>query len=97
MGGRTSNALSERPEARVEGLDTFDGPSGIYMTDDGIVVVVHFVYVLRCSDNTLYIGETADLERRFEQHCDGRACAFTASRRPVTLAYSGRTLPAQAR
>jgi len=49
---------------------------------------VHFVYVLRCSDNALYIGETADLDRRLEQHRGGSASAFTASRRPVTLVYS---------
>jgi predicted GIY-YIG superfamily endonuclease len=63
--------------------------SCVYDADDGIVVVVvHFVYILRCADKTLYIGETADLDRRLEQHRDGSACSFTASRRPVALVYS---------
>ena len=50
--------------------------------------VVHFVYILRCADNVLYIGETADLDRRLEKHRDGSACPFTAIRRPVALAYA---------
>jgi predicted GIY-YIG superfamily endonuclease len=44
--------------------------------------------MLRCSDGTLYIGETADLERRLKRHADGSACTYTASRRPVALVYS---------
>jgi predicted GIY-YIG superfamily endonuclease len=28
---------------------------------------VHFLYILRCADGTLYIGETADLERRLHK------------------------------
>jgi putative endonuclease len=49
---------------------------------------VHFVYILRCSDNALYVGETADLDGRLEKHQEGSACTFTASRRPVALVYS---------
>ncbi|MGE3275236.1 MAG: GIY-YIG nuclease family protein [Vicinamibacterales bacterium] len=48
---------------------------------------MHFVYVLRCANGALYIGETADLARRLEQHRDGSASGFTASRRPVALEY----------
>lgn len=32
--------------------------------DDGIVVLVHSFYVLRCADGSLYIGETAALDVR---------------------------------
>lgn len=49
---------------------------------------MHFVYILRCADKALYIGEAADLDRRLERHRDGSACSFTASRRPVALVYS---------
>jgi predicted GIY-YIG superfamily endonuclease len=49
---------------------------------------VHYVYILRCADNTLYIGETRDLARRVGKHNDGNACRFTAKRRPVVLAYA---------
>ena len=49
--------------------------------------VVHFVYLLRCADTTLYTGETSDLDYRLAKHEDGSACVYTASRRPVALVY----------
>jgi putative endonuclease len=47
-----------------------------------------YVYILRCSDNSLYIGATTNLDARLTRHNGGSACAFTASRRPVALVYS---------
>lgn len=47
-----------------------------------------FVYILRCGDGALYVGETNNLDLRLAKHNNGSACAFTASRRPVRLAYS---------
>lgn len=58
------------------------------LPDDGIVVRVWFVYVLRCADGSLYIGETGDLERRLARHQEGIASTYTARRRPVSLTYS---------
>jgi predicted GIY-YIG superfamily endonuclease len=49
---------------------------------------VHYVYILRCKDDALYIGETGNLALRLAKHRDGTACAYTASRRPVHLVYS---------
>jgi len=46
------------------------------------------VYILRCADGSLYIGQTNDLEKRVAKHNDGRAAAHTASRRPVHVVYS---------
>lgn len=46
-----------------------------------------FVYILRCSDNSLYTGYTVDLKRRIEEHRQGAASKYTRGRRPVTLAY----------
>jgi hypothetical protein len=46
--------------------------------DDGIVVVVWFVYVLRCADGFLYIGETSDVAARIAKHNEGCASLFTA-------------------
>lgn len=46
------------------------------------------VYILRCADASLYIGETSNLESRLRKHHKGSACSFTANRRPVLLAYS---------
>ncbi len=47
------------------------------------------VYVLRCSDNSLYTGITRDLNRRLDEHnnSDRLASAYTRARRPVTLIY----------
>jgi putative endonuclease len=44
------------------------------------------VYLLRCSDNSLYTGWTTDIDRRLRQHQNGSASAYTRSRRPVRLA-----------
>lgn len=49
---------------------------------------MRWVYILRCADNSLYIGETDDVVFRLEKHNNGSASVFTAKRRPVTLVYS---------
>jgi len=46
-----------------------------------------FVYILRCTDGSLYTGITSDLNRRLEQHNAGTASRYTRSRLPVTLVY----------
>jgi predicted GIY-YIG superfamily endonuclease len=46
-----------------------------------------FVYILRCSDNSLYVGHTANMEERVKVHNDGRGALWTACRRPVVLLY----------
>ena len=47
------------------------------------------VYMVRCSDGTLYTGIAKDLEKRVEAHNSGKDGArYTRSRRPVTLVYS---------
>lgn len=58
--------------------------------DDGIVVVgivVHCFYILRCADQSLYVGQTDALEERVRAHNMGRGPRFTRVRRPVVLAY----------
>jgi predicted GIY-YIG superfamily endonuclease len=48
-----------------------------------------FVYLLACSDNTLYCGSTSDLSKRLHAHNHLKSAAkYTRSRRPVTLVYS---------
>jgi len=46
------------------------------------------VYLLRCSDGSLYTGVTNDLPKRLKAHAAGRASKYTRSRLPVRLAYS---------
>jgi putative endonuclease len=50
------------------------------MTDD-----TWFVYLLECSDNTLYCGITNNLTRRVNQHNKGKGAKYTKGRAPVTL------------
>jgi putative endonuclease len=47
-----------------------------------------YVYILRCSDETLYVGWTMDVPARVAKHADGTAAKYTRSRRPVTLVYA---------
>jgi len=47
-----------------------------------------YVYIVRCSDNTLYTGITINLERRLLEHNTGpKGSRYTRSRRPVALVY----------
>lgn len=50
------------------------------------------VYVLRCSDDTLYTGVTTDVERRVNEHNQDNkvAAKYTRMRRPVELVYTER-------
>jgi putative endonuclease len=48
---------------------------------------VAFVYLLRCSDGSLYCGWTTDLDRRLKAHSTGTASRYTRRRLPVELAY----------
>ncbi|MDI1232900.1 MAG: GIY-YIG nuclease family protein [bacterium] len=48
-----------------------------------------YVYILECSDNSLYTGVTNDIDRRVEEHQNGsNKEAYTYSRRPVKPVYS---------
>jgi len=50
---------------------------------------VPFVYMLKCSDDSYYIGSTrASLETRFAEHNTGKYGGYTASRRPLKLVWS---------
>lgn len=45
-----------------------------------------YVYLLRCSDGSLYCGWTSDPERRLRQHQAGVASRYTKRRLPVEYA-----------
>ena len=47
-----------------------------------------WLYILRCSDGTFYIGHTDALELRLSQHDTGIASAYTAELRPIELVFS---------
>jgi len=46
-----------------------------------------WVYLLQCSDNSIYCGITTDVMRRESEHNAGNT-RYTRSRRPVSLVYS---------
>jgi putative endonuclease len=43
---------------------------------------VHFVYIVRCADGTLYTGYARDPRARARAHNSGRGAKYTAGRRP---------------
>lgn len=45
------------------------------------------VYVIRCSDSTLYTGITTDIDRRFKQHADGTGAKYFRGRSPEQIVY----------
>ena len=48
----------------------------------------HYVYIVSCSDDTLYTGYTKDsVEDRIEQHNAGNAAKYTRGRTPVELVH----------
>src|SRR5689334_11584759 len=49
------------------------------------------VYVVRCSDDSLYVGITDDLEERIAKHNAGKGAKYTRARRPVELAFEWKT------
>ena len=47
------------------------------------------LYVVRCSDLSLYAGVSTDVQRRVQEHNGSvRGAKYTRGRRPVSLAYS---------
>lgn len=47
----------------------------------------YFVYILKCSDNSLYCGMTNNLKKRLKAHNNKTASKYTRGRTPVTLVY----------
>ena len=46
-----------------------------------------FVYMLRCSDGSIYTGVSNDVSARVEKHNQGKGAVYTSGRRPVCLIY----------
>ena len=48
----------------------------------------YYVYLLRCSDKSIYTGITSNLEKRVLEHSEGKhPKSYTYSRRPLELVY----------
>ena len=48
---------------------------------------MNYVYILKCSDDSLYTGWTNNLEKRFKAHSTGKGAKYTKARLPVELVY----------
>ncbi len=47
-----------------------------------------YVYVLLCSDLSLYTGSTNNIEKRFHNHLHGKGGAYTRSHTPVKILHT---------
>jgi putative endonuclease len=49
----------------------------------------YYVYILKCADNSYYVGISNDVERRLAEHMEGKnPDSYTFSRRPLDLVFS---------
>lgn len=55
--------------------------------EEGGSLLAWFVYMLRCSDGSLYTGYTDDVQRRLAVHNSGKGAKYTRSRLPVEVVY----------
>ena len=49
---------------------------------------MYYLYILRCSDNSLYTGITNDLEHRLKVHLSGKGSKYVRAHLPFTFVYS---------
>jgi putative endonuclease len=49
---------------------------------------LHFIYIVRCADSTLYTGYARDPAARERVHNHGKGARYTRGRRPVSLVYA---------
>lgn len=49
---------------------------------------MYFVYLIECSDGTLYTGMTTNVERRFKEHASGRGGHYTSSKEVLKVVYT---------
>lgn len=48
---------------------------------------MNYVYIVKCSDDTLYTGWTTSLEKRLKAHNSGKGAKYTKARLPVEIVY----------
>jgi cyclophilin family peptidyl-prolyl cis-trans isomerase/predicted GIY-YIG superfamily endonuclease len=45
------------------------------------------LYIIKCSDESLYTGIAKDVERRLKMHREGKGARYTRTRRPLEMVY----------
>ncbi len=51
---------------------------------------MYYVYLIRCKDNSLYCGQTNNIENRIREHNESKtkSARYTRGRGPVVLVYT---------
>ncbi len=49
---------------------------------------MYLVYIIRCSDTSLYTGITTDIKRRLAEHQNKRGGHYTSSRKVLKVVYT---------
>jgi len=49
--------------------------------------MIWYVYIILCSDSSLYTGITTDPERRIRQHAAGNGAKYFRGRKPLRIVY----------
>jgi predicted GIY-YIG superfamily endonuclease len=47
-----------------------------------------FVYILRCSDGSYYVGHTDNIDQRIADHQAGKIDGYTSTRLPIALIFT---------
>lgn len=47
-----------------------------------------YIYILLCSDGSLYTGSSPNPKERFQQHKSGKGGRYTRSHKPIKLLYA---------
>ncbi|MEK7442004.1 MAG: type I restriction enzyme endonuclease domain-containing protein, partial [Chloroflexota bacterium] len=47
----------------------------------------YYVYAIQCEDNSIYIGQTNNLTRRWQEHVAGTAAEWTKKHKPIRIAH----------
>jgi len=48
----------------------------------------YYTYVILTKDNTLYCGYTDNVEKRFEDHKEGKGAKYTRAHKPDKIVYT---------
>lgn len=56
--------------------------------DKSIKTSIYILYILQCSDNSLYTGITNDIDKRMESHRSGKGSKYVNAHKPFSLIYT---------
>ena len=87
IGVAMGNAIDEVKEIADVVIGTNDEDGIEKYLQELVEYYSNYVYMLRCADDSFYIGWTNDLEKRVKAHNEGKGAKYTKARRPVELVY----------